>query len=75
MSDDDTLHALHQALNVLADEVGFREANIKGHQQNASQIARTIAQIMRVSSRPITFPAAVAAPKIPQVDVMCQPRL
>ena len=48
MSDDDTLHALHQALNVLADEVGFREANIKGHQQNASQIARTIAQIMRV---------------------------
>ena len=48
MSDEDTFHALHQALNVLADEVGLREANVKGHQQNAAQIARTIAQIMRV---------------------------
>jgi len=49
MTDDsETIRSLHQALNALADEVGAREANIRGHQQNASQIARTIAQIMRV---------------------------
>lgn len=46
---EELLRSLHQALSVIADEVGIHAANIRGHQQNASQIARTLAQMMKLS--------------------------
>ena len=48
--EDDVKHALFQSLVTLADMIALREAQAMDHQRNVSQVARTIAQLMRMDN-------------------------